>query len=381
MYKTDTEMGLTETPKMGVEVKEAGATRRTAASRRSRQGAFVDDIRAKYGYNEMQKRGNIFAWARQMCSNVFDFFTLLVWVGAGMCFIGYFSQKAREEVAALNTLYLGIVLSVVVLISSLFTFYQYNKSRMTISSFKNLVQPKAFVRRNGKFSVLLERELLPGDIVVVKKGDRVPADIRVFRGYCFKVDQSLLTGHTEPVSKNGKPCSIEVDMFRAPNLIFHQTYAVSERCHGIVIRTGNDTVIGKVNKESKTIQKKTPIQKEINQFRVIITIFAFSLGVIFGLVALAYGYTIIEAGVFMLGIIVANVPEALQAALSVSIALTAKRMSKRECLVRNLEAVETVGAVSVILTPKTGIITMKNLNPCRIYSPHGFLPIELSDEL
>ncbi len=384
LYKTDTETGLTETPK--VESTDQTLTkqqrrRQKTASGRSHKGAFVDDARAKYGYNEVQKTRNICGWVKYICGNVCDFFTFLVWIGAGMCFLGYFSQSADNEVASKDTLYLGLVLSGVVTISSLFTFYQYSKSKMIINSFQNVVQPRAYVRRNGKFSVVLERELLPGDIVVVKKGDRVPADIRVFRGYCFRVDQTLLAGGTGAVPKNGKKCDKQVNIFEAPNLIFHQTYAVAGRCHGIVIRIGQNTVVSKVNKISKQVMKRTPIKKEIRQFRIVITILALLLGVGFGLVALAYGYTFIEAGIFMIGLIVANVPEALQATLSVAIALTAKRMSKRECLVRNLEAVETVGAVSVAIIPKTGVVTMKSLMPHRIYTPRGIKEFELSDDL
>ncbi len=377
MYQTHLATGLTETPKVELEKMHKGLEDAV-----DHEAAFVDDLRQIFGYNEVRAKDNIWIRIQEMFSRTFDTFTCLLVFGAFMCFIGYWVQN-NEQVASLDTMYLGIVLITVVFCSSIFTMYQVDKSRRIIRDFRNNIQPKALVMRDGKFAVVLARELLPGDIVSVKKGDRVPADIRVYKTVSLKVDQSIITGNPEPVTKNTKICEPDHwNIITAPNIILQRSYVVEGMCMGIVIRTGKNTLAELEQVEEKKIEKGTPIQREIQHFKADITILAFSLGILCAIIALSYGYTFIEACIFMLGLIVANVPEAMLATLSVSMAMVAKRMSRKGCYVINLQAVETVGAVSVIVAHKTSFLTMKNLQPFRVHTPgvESIFRLDLRDE-
>ena len=271
----------------------------------------------------------------------------------------------------------------VVLITSIFTYYQEARSSAIMESFKKMVPQSAHVLRDGKISVVECRELVPGDIVEVAKGDRVPADILILQGGSFKVDESSLTGESKAVRKCPDVGStIPKDPREAKNLAFFSTNVQEGKCRALVIRTGDATVVGGIaGLATSTDSRDTPIRKELNHFIKIISGVAIFLGITFGIVALCIGYDWLEAILFLIGIIVANVPEGLLATVTVALTLTAKKMARKNCLVKNIEAVETLGSTSLICTDKTGTLTQNRMTVTDVWCNSLLIPINTDPNL
>jgi sodium/potassium-transporting ATPase subunit alpha len=239
-------------------------------------------------------------------------------------------------------MYLGIVLASVVLISGLFSYYQEAKSDRIMDSFKKLVPQTAQVLRNAEITSVDVTDLVVGDIVDVQFGDRVPADIRITENQGLKVDNSSLTGESEPL-----PRSVECthpNPMETKNLAFFSTSVIEGTGRGIVIATGDRTLMGRVaGLASRLENNETPISREMDHFVSVISGVAIFFGMLFFIISVAMGYSWLDSAVFLIGIIVANVPEGLLATVTVCLALTAKRMAMKNCLVKHLEAVETLG--------------------------------------
>lgn len=180
----------------------------------------------------------------KFCKNLFGGFALLLWVGAILCFIAYSIQASTYEDAQKDNLYLGGVLTAVVVITGCFSYYQESKSSRIMESFKNMVPQYATVLREGQKLTLKAEEIVIGDIVEVKFGDRIPADIRVIEARSFKVDNSSLTGESEPQSRS--PEFTHENPLETKNLAFFSTNAVEGTCKGIVISCGDNTVMGRI---------------------------------------------------------------------------------------------------------------------------------------
>ena len=216
-------------------------------------------------------------------------------------------------------------------------------------------------------------------MVEVKGGDRIPADIRVTQAHGFKVDNSSLTGESEPQSR-GPECTSD-NPLETKNIAFFSTNCVEGTGRGIVIGTGDNTVMGRIaNLASGLEMGETPIAKEIEHFIHIITGVAVFLGVSFFIIAIALGYNWLDAVIFLIGIIVANVPEGLLATVTVCLTLTAKRMAKKNCLVKNLEAVETLGSTSTICSDKTGTLTQNRMTVSHLWFDNQIVDADTTEE-
>ena len=194
----------------------------------------------------------------------------------------------------------------------------------------------------------------------------MPADIRVISSQRAKVDNSSLTG--ESVAVGLKVTAASENAMEARNIAFFSTNVLEGKARGVVVRTGDRTVIGSIAGLVAGMDKgRTPINREIHLFIRIITAIAVSLGVIFFSISLAMGYEWIQSIIFLIGIIVANVPEGLLVTVTVTLTLCAKRMAEKSCLVRNLESVETLGSTGVICTDKTGTLTQNKMTVAHVW--------------
>ncbi|XP_055020257.1 sodium/potassium-transporting ATPase subunit alpha-3b isoform X2 [Boleophthalmus pectinirostris] len=304
-------------------------------------------------------------WVK-FCRQLFGGFSILLWTGAILCFLAYAIQAATEDEPAGDNLYLGIVLTAVVIITGCFSYFQEAKSSKIMESFKNMVPQQALVIREGEKVQINAEEVVAGDLIEVKGGDRIPADIRVVSAHGCKVDNSSLTGESEP--QNRSPDCTHDNPLETRNVAFFSTNCVEGTARGIVICTGDRTVMGRIATLTSGLETgKTPIAKEIEHFIHIITGVAVFLGVTFFILAIILGYTWLEAVIFLIGIIVANVPEGLLATVTVCLTLTAKRMAKKNCLVKNLEAVETLGSTSTICSDKTGTLTQNRMTVAHMW--------------
>merc|ERR1712226_91096 len=333
---------------------------------------------AEHGLNQLTPPKTTPEWVK-FCQCLFSGFAMLLWFGAILCFLAYGIQASAYEEPPDDNLYLGIVLSAVVTVTGIFSYYQEAKSAKIMESFKNLVPQYAVVRRNGEKITVKAAELTLGDIVDIKFGDRVPADLRVIEARGFKVDNSSLTGESEPQTRS--PEFTNENPLETKNLAFFSTNAVEGTCTGMVVNIGDNTVMGRIAGLASGLEGgQTPIAKEIEHFIHIITGVAVFLGVSFFIIAFILGYNWLDAVIFLIGIIEANVPEGLLATVTVCLTLTAKRMAAKNCLVKNLEAVETLGSTSTICSDKTGTLTQNRMTVAHMWFDNQIVEADTSED-
>lgn len=317
-------------------------------------------------------------WVK-FCKQLFGGFALLLWAGAILCFVAYGITEATYDDAPKDNLWLGVALAIVVVMTGVFSYFQEAKSSRIMESFKNMVPQQAICTRSGEKRTIKAEDLVQGDLIEVKFGDRVPADIRVLKASGFKVDNSSLTGESEPQARTAEFTSD--NPLETRNIAFFSTNAVEGTCVGVVIRTGDRTVMGRIaNLASGLSTGETPIAREISHFIHLITSVAIFLGVSFFIIAFVLGYYWLDAVIFLIGIIVANVPEGLLATVTVCLTLTAKRMAKKNCLVKNLEAVETLGSTSTICSDKTGTLTQNRMTVAHMWFDNHVIEVDTSED-
>ena len=312
------------------------------------------------GFNELTEKSAV-PWYCVFLKEQTGFFSLLLWFGSFLCFIGY-----AIDPSAADNLYLGIVLAVVVFITGCFSYMQSSKAASLMESFKNFIPREAQCLRNGEWSSVPSKNLVPGDIIKISSGDNIPADVILYTSNEMKVNNASLTGESEDLLRDAN--SKVANVFESGNVAFFGTMCTAGVGEGVVFRTGDNTVIGRIANLSQSAESaETPLAIEIERFIKIISFVAFTLGGVFFVFGLAYGYDIITNLVFAIGIIVANVPEGLLATVTVSLALTAKRMAGKMVLVKNLESVETLGSTSCICSDKTGTLTQNRMSVSHLF--------------
>merc|ERR1711962_1778693 len=344
-------------------------------------GLTMTEARRRYerdGPNALTPPKTVPEWVK-FCKNLFGGFSLLLWVGAVLCFLAYGIQASTLEEPPDDNLYLGCVLTAVVILTGIFSYYQEAKSSKIMESFKKMVPQEAVVLRDGEKKNIKADELTIGDIVEIKFGDRIPADLRVLEARGFKVDNSSLTGELEPQARG--PEFTHENPLETKNLAFFSTNAVEGTARGMVINIGDWTVMGRIAGLASGLDMgDTPIAKEIAHFIHIITGVAVFLGVTFFIIAFILGYNWLDAVIFLIGIIVANVPEGLLATVTVCLTLTAKRMASKNCLVKNLEAVETLGSTSTICSDKIGTLTQNRMTVAHMWFDNQIAEADTSED-
>lgn len=336
------------------------------------------EVFARDGPNALTPPKKTPEWVK-FCKNLFGGFALLLWIGAILCFIAYSIQATTFEEAPDDNLYLGIVLSVVVIVTGVFSYYQEAKSSKIMESFKNMVPQYAIVLRDGQKLTMPAEEVVVGDIVEVKGGDRIPADLRIISSSGCKVDNSSLTGESEPQTRT--PEYTNPNPLETRNVAFFSTNCVEGTAKGIVVNTGDRTLMGRIaNLASGLEVNDTPIAREIEHFIHLITGVAVFLGLAFFVIAFILGYYWLDAVIFLIGIIVANVPEGLLATVTVCLTLTAKRMALKNCLVKNLEAVETLGSTSTICSDKTGTLTQNRMTVAHMWFDNQIIEADTTED-
>jgi sodium/potassium-transporting ATPase subunit alpha len=321
---------------------------------------FERQIRLKYyGPNRLtppKKTPEIVKFLKELVS----FFAILLWIGAALSIIGFLIDPARD----FSNLYIGLVLVFVIVVSGAFSYFQNRTSSNVMKKFQNFLPTFAFVLVDGKVNKVETSELVPGDIVLIEAGNKIPADVRIIECDNLKVDNSSLTGESEPQPRS-VDCTHENPM-ETKNLAFYGTLATEGSAKGVVIATGDNTVIGRIaGLTASTSAENTPMYKDLNRFIFIISAIAIGLGLLFFGISLGVnrGQNVISNIVFMIGIVVANVPEGLLVTVTAALTLTARRMAKKNVLVKRLECVETLGSTTCICSDKTGTLT-QNVMTC-----------------
>ncbi len=307
----------------------------------------------RYGSNELHVRKetpDIVKFFRQLT----NFFALLLIVGSALAFFADYLQPGQ------GNFYIGVALLVVVLLNALFTYVQEHESDRIMQSFRNMLPHMIDVLRDGAVSRIEARLLVPGDVILIEEGDRIPADGRLIEVNQLKVDHSSLTGESEPQLRKLE-CT-HGNLMESRNMVFSGTLVQSGNGKALIYGTGMNTQIGHIVQLTKeTVAIQTPIRKELRHFIRIISGIAISLGMLFFLLSIFMGKPLIGSLIFAIGIIVANVPEGLLPTVTLALTMASKRMAKKNALIRNLEAVETLGSTTVICTDKTGTITQNRM--------------------
>jgi len=327
--------------------------------------ARAQQLLQEIGPNELTPPKHVPWWLRLLKSIFGGFFNVLLWLGSILCFIAYGIDPS--DVKDPTNLYLGVVLAVVVTLTGIFGYYQESKSADLMGSLSKMKPKNVIVIRDGKKFELEPRDLVPGDIVELTLGMALPSDIRVVD--CtpdMEVDNSSLTGESEPQKRDWKPS--DETPAESPNLCFFGTLVINGKGTGLVIATGDETFMGRTAKlATSTEGDDTPIAKEIKDFVLKVSVIAFVLGITFFVIGMVENSNVVTNVVFLIGIIVANVPEGLLATVTVSLTLTARRMFDKNVRVKNLESVETLGSTSVICSDKTGTLTTNVMTCQHVY--------------
>jgi sodium/potassium-transporting ATPase subunit alpha len=282
------------------------------------------------------------------------FLAILLWIGAGLSIL---SESLHPGQGMLT---LGLAIVGVIFINAIFTFIQEYKAEKAVEKLKLLLPFYVKVIREGKEKEIPAREIVPGDVVNLSEGDKVPADSRLIETTYLMVNNAPLTGESEPVPLDHEPRDGEPIQSR--NISFAGTTIVSGSGRGIVFATGMGTEFGRIAHLTGTVTSGlSPLQKEIIKITRIIAAIATAMGVIFFAAGHFIGRTFWENFLFAVGIIVANVPEGLLPTVTLSLAIGSQRMAKRNALIKTLTSVETLGSVSVICTDKTGTLTQNKM--------------------
>ncbi|MBN1762358.1 MAG: cation-transporting P-type ATPase [Methanomicrobia archaeon] len=312
-----------------------------------------------FGANVIVKRKQV-RRTYQFASHLVNWFAILLWIAAGLAIL---ASRLGEDVSMAN---LGYAIIIVIFINGFFSFLQEYRAEKASEALKKLMPHQARVIRGGEEVQIPAKEIVPGDIVVVQEGDRVPADARVIKAVDLAVDNSTLTGESEPQPRTDLPEESDIEF---ANLIYSGSTVVRGNGIAAVFATGMATEFGKIAHLTQEVgEAPTPLQRELTLVIRVIASIAIGLGLIFFAAGDLIGITVWDNFLFAIGIIVACVPEGLLPTVTLSLSLATQRMAKKNALVKRLSSVETLGDATVICTDKTGTITKNEMTLEYLYT-------------
>ena len=278
---------------------------------------------------------------------------ILLVVALLLYFYGYFYSHEYTDT---------IVILFVVFINAIVGFIQEEKAALILKDLKKYETSTCKVKRNGKIIVINTKELVPGDIIYLESGETVPADIRILSCESLKVDESALTGESVPVQKNANILKENLILQEQKNILFLGTNITNGKCTGIVIGTGKNTEIGKIALSLNEIDRiETPLQLKIKELSKKITFIVFIILIFIFILALINKYTILEIIMLCSSLAVAAIPEGLPTVITITLSIGISNLAKKKTVVKQMQAVETLGAIDIICSDKTGTITQNKM--------------------
>ncbi len=271
-----------------------------------------------------------------------------------------------------------IVISAVLLANAIIGFFQESKAEKAIEALSRLVISEISVRRGGRRRRVPSVELVPGDVVLLQPGDRVPADLRLFRVKNLHIDEAALTGESLPAAKHAETLASEADVVLADrkNLAYAGTLVTTGTAEGVVWAIGNDTETGRIARLLReTTELATPLTRKIAQFSRLALWFILGLAVLTFIVGLLRGEPAGEMFLVAVALAVGAVPEGLPAAVTVVLAVGVSRMAKRRAIIRKLPAVETLGSTTIICSDKTGTLTENQMTVRAVFAGGRFYDV------
>ena len=255
-----------------------------------------------------------------------------------------------------------IVIIFVVFINAIVGFIQEEKATLLLKDLKKYETSTCKVKRNDKIIVINTKELVPGDIIYLESGETVPADIRILSCESLKVDESALTGESVPVQKSSEVLKNNLILQEQKNMLFLGTNITNGKCTGIVVSTGKNTEIGKIALSLNEIDRiETPLQLKIKELSKKITFIVFIILIFIFILALINKYTILEIIMLCSSLAVAAIPEGLPTVITITLSVGISNLAKKKTVVKQMQAVETLGAIDIICSDKTGTITQNKM--------------------
>uniref|UniRef100_A0A915CYV1 Cation-transporting P-type ATPase N-terminal domain-containing protein n=1 Tax=Ditylenchus dipsaci TaxID=166011 RepID=A0A915CYV1_9BILA len=303
-----------------------------------------------------KKISNIRLFAKQF---LYKFWILLMGA-AVLSIITYFIHLYHGDEELLN-LYCALILMAIVIFMSFLSFWQEKKALQVVKDFATLMPHNCFVLRDGEERQVISADLVVGDLVAIKSGQHVPADVRILQSNGIKIEASAITGNTQAADYTHEEAAAHVSLFEAKNVAFKGCYCIEGDAIGLVIRTGQYTMLANIsNLQSCVHVTESLLQKEIAKFVQFISIIAVCMALVFfliGCLVARFENILYHFITGFLIIIVANVPQGLPAMVMSQLAIIARRMAKKNMFIKKLDVIDELGAASVIATDKTGTLT------------------------
>ena len=326
----------------------------------------------KFGFNELKetKKRTLFQIFIEQFKDIFILLLLIATVLSA--FIGYYETKGVAQKSLLETYADSITIFAIVFLCAISGFVQEYRAEKAIEAMKKLTAPKARVWREKKELIIPAREVVPGDILLLEAGDRLPADARLIEIVDLKTDEAVLTGESTPVKKELAVLKEDCSISERKNMVFSATHIAYGRGKAIVVSTGMNTEFGKIARMVQEVkEEETPLQKKLDDFakkvaRIVLVLAA----IIFGLEIFSEGLKIkafLDSFMTSIALAISVVPEGLPAIVTISLALGAREFAKRNAIIRKLSSAESLGSVTVICSDKTGTLTKGEMTVRKIY--------------
>lgn len=278
---------------------------------------------------------------------------ILLVVALLLYFYGYFYSHEYTDT---------IVILFVVFINAIVGFIQEEKATLVLRDLKKYETRTCKVKRDDKIIVINTKELVPGDIIYLESGETIPADIRILSCESLKVDESALTGESVPVQKSSDALKGNLIIQEQKNMLFLGTNITNGKCTGIVVSTGKNTEIGKIALSLNEVDRiETPLQLKIKELSKKITFIVFIILIFIFILALINKYTILEIIMLCSSLAVAAIPEGLPTVITITLSVGISNLAKKKTVVKQMQAVETLGAIDIICSDKTGTITQNKM--------------------
>lgn len=270
----------------------------------------------------------------------------------------------------------SVIISIIVVINAVLGFSQEYKAEKSIEALKKLTSLKATVVRDGTEKRILAKDLVPGDIIRLEEGEKIPADARLIEVISLETHESALTGESTPIAKEINAIKEKKPIAEQSNMIFSGTVITRGRGKAIVVRTGMRTEIGKIAEMMQSEKKEqTPLQLELAKFGKLLGIAIIVICIIVFLTGLLRGNEIVEMFVTAIALAVAAIPEGLPAVVTITLAMGVTRLVKKNALVRKLHSVETLGCTNVICTDKTGTLTKDEMTVKELFVNNNLIKV------
>lgn len=325
----------------------------------SDNGLAISDARERlqtYGPNTIKVSGDPL-W-RKLLEPFASIFMVVLFVAAG---ISVFHQDLFD----------AAIISIIIATSAIIYYVQRFSTERILRALRKHEAQAVEVLRDGKAVSIDSSQLVPGDIITLGEGEKVPADARLLTCNVLRVDESQLTGESQPISKQIEALKGKLEVYDQSNMLFQGSFVVAGSATAIVTTTGNDTEFGQLAALTKDAASKSPVQQKIDHLLTQIIAVVAGIAVVAFCLSLYRGMDVSESLRFVIALSVSAVPESLPVAISVILVLGMRRMAARKALVRTMRAIETIGVITTIATDKTGTLTKNQLTVQATWQAHG----------